>query len=40
MLRYCENCKKDFEFAPLAVSGSNDIICPECGLSHDKKVLG
>ncbi len=31
MLRYCENCKKDFEFAPLAVSGRNDLICPECG---------
>ena len=31
MLRYCENCKKDFEFAPLAVSGKDDLICPECG---------
>ncbi len=31
MLRYCENCKKDFEFAPLAVSGRDDLICPECG---------
>ena len=31
MLRYCENCRKDFEFAPLAVSGRDDLICPECG---------
>lgn len=31
MLRYCENCRKDFEFAPLAVSGKDDLICPECG---------
>ena len=31
MFRYCENCKKDFEFAPLAVSGRDDLICPECG---------
>ena len=31
MLRYCEKCKKDFEFAPLAVSGKDDLICPECG---------
>lgn len=31
MLRYCENCKKDFEFAPLTVSGKDDLICPECG---------
>lgn len=31
MLRYCENCKKDFDFAPLAVSGSEPLICPECG---------
>ncbi len=31
MLRYCVNCKKDFEFAPLAVSGKADLICPECG---------
>ena len=31
MLRYCEYCNKDFEFTPLAVSGSNPLICPECG---------
>ena len=31
MLRYCENCRKDFEFSPLAVSGKDDLICPECG---------
>ena len=31
MLRYCENCKKDFDFEPLAVSGRADLICPGCG---------
>ncbi len=31
MLRYCKNCKKDFEFAPLDVSGEAPLICPECG---------
>ncbi len=31
MLRYCVNCKKDFDFEPLAVSGKGDLICPECG---------
>ena len=31
MLRYCKNCKKDFEFEPLAVSGKEPLICPECG---------
>jgi len=31
MLRYCEYCNKDYEFTPLAVSGSNPLICPECG---------
>lgn len=31
MLRYCTNCKKDFDFDPLAVSGKEDLICPECG---------
>ena len=31
MLRYCKQCGKDFEFTPLAVSGSEPLICPECG---------
>lgn len=31
MLRYCTNCKKDFDFDPLAVSGKGDLHCPECG---------
>ncbi len=31
MIRYCTYCKKDFDFAPLAVSGREDLICPECG---------
>ena len=31
MLRYCVNCQKDYEFEPLAVSGKDDLICPECG---------
>ena len=31
MLRYCKNCKKDYEFEPLAVSGKEPLICPECG---------
>ncbi len=31
MLRYCVNCKKEFDFDPLAVSGKADLICPECG---------
>lgn len=31
MLRYCTSCKKDFDFEPLAVSGREDLICPECG---------
>ncbi|MCR5788980.1 MAG: hypothetical protein K6G83_03750 [Lachnospiraceae bacterium] len=37
MLRYCENCKKEFEFSPLAVSGKDPIFCPECGNEIDKK---
>lgn len=36
MLRYCKNCKKDFEFAPLAVSGKDDLICPRCGSIIEK----
>ena len=36
MLRYCTNCKKDYDFAPLAVSGKDDLICPECGMVIDK----
>lgn len=31
MLRYCPNCKKDFDFSPLLVSGKSDILCPQCG---------
>jgi len=30
MLRYCINCKEDFDFAPTAVSGKADLICPKC----------
>ena len=36
MLRYCVNCKKEFEFPPLAVSGKVKLICPECGGIIDK----
>lgn len=36
MLRYCTFCKKDYDFAPLAVSGKKDIICPSCGRVIDK----
>ncbi len=36
MLRYCANCKKEFEFSPLAVSGKEALICPECGNIIDK----
>ena len=36
MERYCTNCKKDFDFEPLAVSGKGDLICPECGNIIDK----
>ena len=36
MLRYCVNCKKEFDFEPLAVSGREDLICPECGNIIDK----
>ncbi|MBQ9605641.1 MAG: hypothetical protein IJV16_00490, partial [Lachnospiraceae bacterium] len=31
MLRYCTYCKKEYDFDPLAVSGRDDLICPECG---------
>ncbi len=31
MLRYCIRCKENFEFAPGAVSGKGDLICPKCG---------
>ncbi len=31
MLRYCEHCKKDYDFEPLAVSGKEPLICPGCG---------
>ena len=36
MLRYCANCKKEYDFLPLAVSGKDDLICPECGHIIDK----
>ena len=36
MLRYCSNCKKDFDFDTLSVSGKDDLICPECGCIIDK----
>ena len=36
MLRYCTECHKDFDFPPLAVSGREDLICPECGSLIDK----
>ncbi len=36
MLRYCVNCKKDYEYAPTAVSGKDDLICPGCGAVIDK----
>lgn len=30
MLRYGNYCKKEYDFAPLAVSGKDDLICPVC----------
>ena len=36
MLRYCTNCKKDFDFDAPSVSGKDDLICPECGCIIDK----
>ncbi|MCR4658549.1 MAG: hypothetical protein K5770_20310 [Lachnospiraceae bacterium] len=36
MLRYCVNCRKDYEFPPTAVSGTADLICPGCGAVIDK----
>lgn len=37
MLRYCTYCKKEYDFDPLAVSGRDDLICPECGNIIDKE---
>ncbi len=31
MLRYCTNCKKEFDFPPRAITAKEDLICPECG---------
>lgn len=36
MLRYCTYCKKEFDFPPMAVSGKEILICPECGKVIDK----
>ena len=34
--RYCANCRQEYEFTPLAISGKSDLICPECGGVIDK----
>lgn len=31
MLRYCTNCRQDFDFAPRDITGPDDLICPKCG---------
>lgn len=31
MLRYCANCKKEFDFPPRAITAATPLICPECG---------
>lgn len=36
MYRYCLNCKKDYDFSPLEVSGQGNLICPACGEIIDK----
>lgn len=37
MLRYCTYCKKEYDFDPLAVSGRDELICPECGNTIGKE---
>ncbi len=36
MKRYCKNCQKEYEFNPVAVSGGEKLICPDCGSLIDK----
>jgi len=36
MLRYCTNCKSDFEVEPAAITSKKDLICPSCGNVVDK----
>ncbi|MCQ2589422.1 MAG: zinc ribbon domain-containing protein [Treponema sp.] len=31
MLRYCQNCKKEFDFSIKSMSDMEQLICPECG---------
>ncbi len=37
MLRYCANCKKEFDFPPKAVTAAAPLICPECGREIPKE---
>ncbi|MCR5746130.1 MAG: hypothetical protein K6G03_00295 [Lachnospiraceae bacterium] len=34
------NCKKEYDFEPLAVSGKENLICPVCGNIIDKNSRG
>ena len=37
MLRYCANCKKEFDFPPRAITAATPLICPECGSEIPKE---
>lgn len=35
MLRYCNNCKKEFDFKIKSIKDLNSLTCPECGKKID-----
>lgn len=36
MIKYCENCQKEFDFKIQSVKDLDNLICPECGNVVDK----
>ncbi|MBP5359437.1 MAG: zinc ribbon domain-containing protein [Treponema sp.] len=36
MIRYCTNCRKDFDFTIKSMKDLDSLVCPECGSKIDK----
>ena len=36
LIRYCTNCRKDFDFTIKSMKDLDSLVCPECGASIDK----